>query len=296
MNRAIARHQKKKRAQSSIINLRIFHNWVKKTLLSETTQTLRQKHKRSEIALLDLAVGRGGDLYKWWTLNIDPVVGFDISAESINGDHGAKDRYRKLVDKLEGQGKSVPTYEFHVMDLSERENIPKIDKIIDNRKFDIVSCQFAIHYFFKTEETLDTFLTIVNRYITKDGFFIGTTMDGNEVYKMFTEGNIIKKKLYSLENKMDLDDTLTSYGNMYLASLGEKEGETHYFVNQASEEYMVDTKELQKVCKKHGLKFVGYMSFSKWYDRYLKTNPQNLLSQEEKEFSFLNMSFIFQKQ
>ncbi len=280
------------RRLSSIINLRRFHNWIKRTMIKETVEILKNTYDIKDIALLDLAVGKGGDINKWYYNDIYNVVGIDIDDKSINGYQGAKERYNKLLNKVKKKDMPIPKYNFYVYDLSDPDNINHIDYHLRDKKFNIVSCQFAIHYFFRDEESLDTLLKIISMYIDKHGFFIGTTMDGSKVNQMFMNGNIIDKKLYYLENKTNLEDSVSFYGNRYIASLGEKEGETHYFVDKPSEEYMVDIQELTRMCKKYNLRFIGTTHFEKWYDIYIKHNNK-YLSKEEKEFSFLNFSYVF---
>nr|QBK88533.1 MAG: mRNA capping enzyme [Mimivirus LCMiAC01] len=285
--------RKKRRKDSSIINLRNFHNWIKYRLIAESVSYLSKNHNIHNPSLLDLAVGRGGDMNKWYNNSIYNVVGIDIDEDSIHGDGGAIERYNNLLRRTRNRKYPTPKYEFYVYDLSDSSNIKHIDHHVKNRRFNIVSCQFAIHYFFDNIDSLDTLLTIVKKYIAKHGFFIGTTMDGEKINQMFMHGDIIKKKLYYLENKTNIIDTYTPYGNKYAVSLGEKKGETHYFVKKPSIEYMVDIQELERMCKKHGLRVIGPVPFKKWYDEYMKTKPKHILGDEEKEFSFLNFSFVF---
>lgn len=54
---------------------------------------------------------------------------------------------------------------------------------------------------------------------------------------------------------------------------------------------MVSIEELKRVCQKYNLIFIGTTDFSKWYNIF----NDDILKNEEKEFSFLNFSFIFQK-
>ncbi len=280
---------RKHRKHSSIYNLRVFHNWIKRRLLSEASNYLRTTYNMKDLGLLDLAVGRGGDLNKWYNNEIYKVVGIDVDEKSITE---AKERYRRMVRNIERENKTVPEYNFFVYDLSNPENIKHIDYKIQNRKFDIVSCQFALHYFFKSDISLDTLIRTVSRYIKKNGMFIGTTMDGSKVNEMFMHGNTIKKKLFYLENKTEIMDTYDPYGNKYIVSLGEKQGETHYFRDKPSIEYMVDMEELKRVCAKYNLIYIGIIPFERWYKIYMEKGDIRL-GEEEKEFSFLNFSFIF---
>ena len=284
---------RKHRRKSSIYILRRFHNWIKRKMLNESSDHLRTTYNMKNLSLLDLAVGRGGDLNKWYNDKIYHVVGIDIDDKSINGPNGAKDRYRSMVKNLEKMNRIVPKYNFYVYDLSDSDNIKHIDNIVANNKFDIVSCQFALHYFFKNEISLDTLIKIVSRYIKKNGMFIGTTMDGLKVNEMFMYGNKVNKKLFYLENKTEIMDTYDPYGNEYIVSLGERQGETHYFADKPSIEYMVDMEELKRVCAKYNLIYIGIIPFERWHKKYIEEGNEQRLEKNEAEFSFLNFSFVF---
>lgn len=275
------------REQSSIINLRKFHNWIKRELILQTCNTIRNE-SGNDITLLDLAVGKGGDQSKWIDNNIMHVVGFDIDVDSINE---AKSRYNQLIYNLKKKNvKKLPVYEFYVMDLSDSNNLPKIAQILKDKKFNIVSCQFALHYFFKNPESLTNLITIISSYISNDGYFIGTTVNGDMVSKILQHKNIIGNHIYSIEKKYT--EPITSpYNNTYLVALGEDRDTDHYFANKKSEEYIVNIEELKNVCKKMNLLYVGVIDFETWYNSY---RPQ-IMSDAEIEYSFLNFSFVFKR-
>jgi mRNA (guanine-N7-)-methyltransferase len=56
--------------------------------------------------------------------------------------------------------------------------------------FDIVSTQFAIHYMFESEAKLRAFFRNVSDRLEPGGFFIGTTVDSEElVFRVRTSGS-----------------------------------------------------------------------------------------------------------
>ena len=63
------------RNNSYFINMRKFHNSIKKGLYD--------KYANGVSNLLEIAVGKGGDLSKWNGNNIKHVVGYDIDEKSI---------------------------------------------------------------------------------------------------------------------------------------------------------------------------------------------------------------------
>ena len=77
------------KGQSETIPLRNFHNlYIKNKLISIVSS------KSSRTTLLDLAVGKGGDLPKWIRNNIFALLGIDISKDNIhNRTNGACARY-----------------------------------------------------------------------------------------------------------------------------------------------------------------------------------------------------------
>jgi mRNA (guanine-N7-)-methyltransferase len=272
------------RKNSSIFLIRSFHNQIKRQLITESVDFLKENYNTNDIALLDLSCGKMGDLMKVFDNGIMKVVGFDIDEPSINE---AKRRYNELLNKLKSEGtQKLPDYKFYVMDLSDSNNLEKIGRIIGNDKFDIVSCQFAIHYFFKSSETLNTFMTIASSYINKNAFFIATTMNGGKIKQMFQKNNVIQNDIFKITNNNTSD---TPYNNQYTVALGKESDTEHYFANKDSIEYLVDIDELKRVADKFGLMFIGTTDFEEWYKKF----PNLPLTESDKEFSFLNFSFVF---
>lgn len=260
--------------KSQIFNLRKFHNWIKLQLLTSVVE----KTKSHKIKLLDLSVGRGGDIHKWNQLKINKVVGIDIDEKSIEE---AKRRYHKKTN-------SVTKLDLHVFDLRNYDSNKYIQKNYGDITFDIVSCQFALHYFFESKDIFDNLIKMVSRRLKNNGFFIGTTLNGKKIKELLCDN--VKRKLLSL-NKYYHDESL--YGQKYGMKIGQinKTGTSYFDVKGESIEYLVDIKEMIRVCKKYDLKLIEIKSFRKLYDNY-KTY---ILSKEEKQISFLYFSFIFKK-
>jgi mRNA (guanine-N7-)-methyltransferase len=278
------------REQSSIISLRKFHNWIKRELLTQTSDALMEDNNfgREHIKLLDLAVGKGGDMQKWYDNKIMHVVGFDIDEDSIRE---AKNRYNQLISGLKKRGiYNLPVYEFYVMDLSQKENLEKIAHILKDKKFNIVSCQFAIHYFFRDKESLINLMTIVNTYSVKGAYWIGTTVNGDMLIELLKGKNMIGNPIYSIEKKYN-DKISSPYNNTYLVGLGESTDTEHYFAGKKSQEYLVTIEELKIVSEKMGFLYIGVIDFELWY----KSFGQNIMSSDEIEYSFMNFSFVFKK-
>ena len=71
------------------------------------------------------------------------------------------------------------------------------------QSFDVISCQFSLHYFFKDELTLRSFLQNISDNLKistkeepKTGFLIGTCYDGKKIFESFKK---IKSKAKELK-------------------------------------------------------------------------------------------------
>jgi mRNA (guanine-N7-)-methyltransferase len=306
------------RNESTIINLRDFHNWVKLVLISNVVKSLAIK---GPVSLLDIAVGRGGDLYKWNKSNVKYVFGFDKSEKSINNqdseDPGARERLANF------KGLRIADVQFEVGNASKPspELRNSIDTFVKKNKihgFKIVSCQFALHYFFKSEIDLKIVLTMVSNYIAPGGFFIGTTIDGEKIKNLFKD---ISEKVYSTSlfriNRNFNKKLKSAFGNEYTFTIFDTKDRTNYFNTIGlSTEYLVDFKVLKELAGTLGLVpvnlnfFDEYTSESKKAFTELKSNiisfdtilnngawkpKHDFLSDEEKELNGLYSTFVFMK-
>lgn len=277
------------RNQSPIIHMRRFHNWIKRKLI-EIIVTDLKKNNLNNLSLLDLAVGKGGDLQKWYDNQIFTVVGIDKDINSIDE---TKLRYNQF-NNLKQQSLN---YQFHVFDLASPSNNSYIDKTLNDNFdpiFDIVSCQFALHYFFKSYTTLNNLITIVSKYLRSGGYFIATTLDGERVSKYVTKNitscfNIKLNKNENNENQVYGNEVVISSNN-YLSN---DINDNHYFVKEPSHEYLVNINELIKVCDMHHLSCVDVTHFDQWYQLY--ENEKNEMTDDEQKFSFLNFTITFKK-
>ena len=280
-----------KRSNSSIINLRIFHNWVKNEMYKTAAFDLRENPDNEEVGLsiLELAVGRAGDLYKWIGVDATEVVGVDIDDASVFGKDGAYHRYRRLRNKNQQDENDVPLCTFYVMDLSKPESFVKLKELLKTKKFDIVSCHFAFHYFFESQNAINNILSIVKYFMAPHGYFMITTMDGKNIKNVLGDKSKVDSESFAIEKRFDGKSV---YGQQYAVSLGDK-GEDHYFAQNASVEYLVDQTELEKKITEFGMETIALKGFNLWYNEYKTTREYRQLGSSEKEFSFFNFSAVY---
>ena len=129
-------------------------------------QTAVDATKRRGVSVLDIGAGRGGDLLKWARHRPQRYIGFDASPNSILE---AIERHKNLVSA----GKAFVPSEFKCVDLI-KEAIP-----LETGSVDIVSMQFSLQYFFKSESVLDRMLREIKRVVRPGGAICCVFPDGD---------------------------------------------------------------------------------------------------------------------
>ena len=193
--------------RSILHNMTTFHNTVVKAWLFD--EAVRLCSAAGNPSLFEMACGKGGDVPRWLAGSFDPIVGIDKSMDNIVN---SMDGVYARVDKTKGMRDS--TFAFVCMDASTRMR-PPLDEVrvaaaesphgdviaalwdtagramtdtslspirgLLTRGFDVVSCQFAIHYLFENDMVLDRFVRNVDFLLRPGGVFVATCLDGDKV-------------------------------------------------------------------------------------------------------------------
>ena len=279
---------------NNIENLRKFHNYIKLSLIIQYCSKTNAK------SLLDIACGRGGDLQKWLNnrLNLQYILGFDNHYESIYNSTGKGDTFDGAIARFKNIKKNyprkIPFINFQHLNILDTNILQKLNAIDSRKIYDVVSCQFALHYFAKTEEILNHVLSIVSEKLKKGGMFIGTATDGDYIKNILDNGNVniplltLVKQLNSnylfyinTENDSKSKST-TSINNLR---------KNYFEVQGVSSEFYLFKQTLIKLAQKNGLELVEIKSFYELYTTYNgpKMTPYEMI------ISFLNFSFVFIK-
>lgn len=268
---------------NSIEDMKKFHNWIKMSLIKKTS-TLCET-----ISLLDIAVGRGGDLFKW--KNFKLVVGFDSDYLSLTGSIKKGDNFDGAIARLKEQlnkRTKLPFTKFFCLNILDREIDSKLqsleNKFIKNHtnKYNVVSCQFAFHYFVKTQEDLEHTLSFISNKLVDGGVFIGTAPDGDLIKNILKNGNV-DLPLIKIKKINE-----SSYSFNLISEIIQN---TSYFdVKGESIEFFLHKEQLIETAKKYNLKVIEIKSFYNYYEEYLKT-----INNQELMISFLFFSFTFIK-
>ena len=183
-------------------SLRDFHNkYVKKKIITSVANRGN--------TLIDMSVGKAGDIQKWLDAKLSFVFGIDYSKDNIeNKMDGACARYIKTKRKIKNMFDAL----FIHGDSSENIKSTKAAKsdkgkmVINaisgvgskDRKrlgegvykkwgtakngFNIVSNQFSIHYFFKDNKTVNNFIRNCSENCIVGGYMIGTCYNGRKIF------------------------------------------------------------------------------------------------------------------
>lgn len=194
--------------------MRNFHNWLKSLLIYTNCHPTYQNNKN--LSILDIGVGRGGDIMKYYYTRVKFLVGIDPSRDGItNSFNGAISRYNNFKKGkpafppmyfFQGNGGALFNYEDQFRSLGgiTPEDKRLMDKFFSKdpskrTQFDRISCQFSIHYMFENKETLTNFKQNINDYLAPGGFLICTCFDAEKVVELL--GDTDKFSSYYTNNK-----------------------------------------------------------------------------------------------
>lgn len=290
-----------------------FHNQIKSDLYTN----IRKLSTGGK--LLEIGSGRAGDIHKWRGNKYNEVVGIEYSSENIKHAEkrlSAMKKNRKLAKTL---GKitfihgdfNEPIYPDYQFALSEANKLKAEQELVAKYSFDVVSCQFALHYFFKSKDTVRQMIENVSDSLKKGGYFIGTVFDGKHVFDSLKKTEKIEGVNFEGEVEWSISKDYNekkfliskpNYGmaiDVFIESIG-----------TTNKEYLVNLKYFIKIMKKNGFSLVEMKSFSDVYDDYLKLAEDEQEQDEygkysslkldemlpyDKTFSFFYNYFIFKK-
>ena len=177
-----------------------FHNMIKTMLINQYIKPEFNNNKK--VSVLDIGCGRGGEIYKYYNAHAKYVVGIEPSYDDL---HNLSDSAIRRYIKLKNTKPGVPPFNFInasftipltpedqrkvIRDTSDN-NLNLIKNKFDGKnKYDVLSCQFAFHYFLSDEISWKNTLDNINKTIADEGLLIITTFDGERVNKILNENN-----------------------------------------------------------------------------------------------------------
>lgn len=307
-----------------------FHNQGVKRMLYE-----KSARKNS---LLELACGMAGDMPRWRDCGYRFVLGVDLVKDNItNPRDGAYARMlrQNAVLKRGQPGMAPSVYSdiaFAVADCAKPlkgvdgqgvggldDESKQILRIVYQNQassafyhrfiagkgrdgFNVVSCMFAMHYFFQSEEMLDGFLYNVASNLQRGGTFIATFMDGDKVEELLEQSHGIAEGR-KLDGSIPVwaiirryQDAAMRYGKVVEVFLEN--------TNRLIPEYLIHLDTLEQKAAQHGLELEETKLFSETFEELRANAGQGSSRLDEdiraldkdkvqKQFSFLNRWVVF---
>lgn len=236
------------RSQGRDAKLRQFQNWVKSTLLRSALERWRDEgssRARADINILDIACGKGGDLPKYdvlsRTFRIRKVVFVDVSRECI-------DECRRRFEAKPRQYEA----EFHVADCADEDLSGKFDC----QRFQIATCQFAIHYAFQTVQRAQRMIFNLSSMLSPGGLLVGTTTNALEIVRRLrsARGGQVGNSLYRIctDSEQSVADSVPLFNGVYHFQLSDLVDFPEFFVHPTlldtlmTQQYMMARRELSR--------------------------------------------------
>jgi hypothetical protein len=225
-----------KRKQKIVEDMRQFHNWVKSNLIY-TTMNGRMYDDFIKYKILDIGVGVGGDIGKYYYCVPDILVGIDPDLTNLNvGSDCAVARYQNYK---KGKMDFPPMFfiqanpanllqwdeQLKICGRMNSDNKKMFDKFFtwdkNSTKFDRVNLSFSIHYLLSDETSWNNFCQNLNMYMRDGALLTITTFDADKVvaklknrdkYTEYYDENGEKKVLFEIVKKYN-DDSKEKIGN-----------------------------------------------------------------------------------
>lgn len=340
--------EKRASAGGRLHGMRRFHNlWIKDIMLLKRLVSGNPHSHYNK--LMDIACGKGGDIRKWMECGIRKVLGVDLVVDNIcNPTNGANKRLLQYAQQHPSGSTQVV---FLPMDASQVLDEAYIDKMSNERNdqivakvvfgsirasmipspklmpyhnlvadgFDLVTCHFAVHYFFDAPESLDAFVTNVQRRLKPGGLFIGTCLDGRRVSQALQDANFGESvsaqdgswAIMKLYKDSDEESHFGKRVRVYVESIG-----------QSLDEYIVDFDFFEQQMNAKGLVLLEHDRFQQlglgladaststgtfdgMYEAFRKEHESGAVNsnpalreildmgEEEKRYSFMHRWFMF---
>jgi len=338
-------NNKGSRAESNTESLRNFHNlYVKRKLI------IGVSHPNN--TLIDYAVGKAGDLAKWRAANLSFVFGIDVSRDNIHNHlNGACARYlgdRRNYTKMPyslfvvgNSGLNIRNTSAFPGDTNSKDKMIAnavfgkgskdstiLGKGVYNRYgvgengFNISSCQFALHYFFKDPTSLHGFMRNLAECTKENGYFIGTCYDGETVFKLLENKELGEGISFITEDNNKICEIIKDYNETGFegddTSIGYAINVFQESINKSFREYLVNFNYLIRIMDDYGFTLITkdeakqmklpnntglFSELFAYMQNEIKQNPKIKteykdainMSSAEKSLSFMNRYFVFKK-
>jgi hypothetical protein len=203
---------------------RNFHNFVKSQYLYNYCSMIQDR----KLDVFDIGFGRGGDLNKYFLCKVKSITGIDEDSDGLFS-AGSDSAIGRLMHAKKTLPHFPPTDLIHanfgipLFNIEQQanvlgnmaENSKRLLKKIENKKYDIISAMFMLHYLFKDDASIDN---MINNFkiLKPGGYFLACLFDGKILHETFKQKKVIdeyyttevgeKELLFTIKPMYNLED------------------------------------------------------------------------------------------
>ena len=127
--------------------------------------------------ILDLGVGRGGDLGKYEKVQVSRLFGIEPNENNL------KECRERLSENVYMKNRTS----LLLAKAQESEKIRSFLKLNNQEDVEVVSSFLSLSFFFFTQNDLDSLVETISTTLKNDGLFIGTTIDGDKTRNLLDQ-------------------------------------------------------------------------------------------------------------
>jgi len=315
------------RNQSKVAQLRKLNNWIKSTLIKD--------YVRPGDTVFDMCGGKGGDLGKFDRVGqLGEVVFADHALNSVQE---AMSRYNSMFHRNNRGHRGNSRRQFPLtlacadltdINIWEADEEEGGDHKLANVWVDVVSCQFAFHYSWESDDRATTMIQNVVSRLKPGGFWIGTTTDASVLVRKWRDirndpknprkpedpaNHTFGSDLYKVQfNTLGADGKHDP--NLVQKKLPRNEpfGVKYTFTLEDAvdtvPEFLVPFHILAEMCQGYGLELVKQENFHEYFlkncantekrqllDRMGVLGPDGTIAPKQWDIAYLYTVFVFRK-
>lgn len=240
-------------------------------------------------------------MHKWRHTKPSKVLGIDISLSNLvmprqgacvrylNAKRSSSEYLPKALFAQADMTKLFETQESKYLNIvfgDEPASTPYLGEFRNIQKWDVVSCQFAIHYACENEETFRIFAQNLSH--CKSVFF-GTCLDGKAVYTL-----LAGKDRHAFRNRgRQFADIMKGYTDegLWKEEFGQKIDVLLESMVKPATEFLVPFARIEEILTEEGFELIESKSFADIYTEQTAVT----LDRSEQDFSFLYRTFAFRR-
>ena len=260
-----------KQSTSATLVIRKFHNFIKLQVFKELALPNYQ--------VLELAAGRGVDIHKHRILGAGYILYVDADLAAL------KSFQQSWTDS------STCQVDFCQVDLLQPTGLAEIQRTLPGL-VDLVSLQFALHYFLENTNTLGLIVRYLDQFLRVGGHVIFSSVDGQKLHTRLKRGvfhvvNAHRQPIASYYRKYDK--------NCEALGLGKAVDVRVSSIGQTHSEFLVDYNFLLAHLQSKGFQVVKDKNFTAFQGDFATAHPNFRLSTSDIKFASLHRITVLQK-